>query len=154
MWYYNNEIYDNINIFPEKSFGFVYKITNISDISDRKGYFYIGKKQLWSERNIKLGKKELEIIAELKKPGKKPTKKKVIKESDWQKYYGSEPLLKEDVKELGVHSFKREILHIAKSKKELTYSEIKYQFQLQVLELENTYNSNIEGRYFKSDFFD
>ena len=147
MWYYNNRIVDNLDNFPEKVWGFVYKITCIDT-----GKFYIGKKQFWSERNIKLNKKELLEVAALKKPGKKPTKKFVVSESDWIKYYGSEPEIKKDVKEMGHSAFKREIIQLCYSKKELTYSEIKHQFQLEVLEREDTYNSNIEGRYFKTDF--
>jgi hypothetical protein len=147
MWIYKEKQMESLEDFPEGAFGFVYKITNKID-----GRFYIGRKNLRSELNIKLGKKELAVLSELKKPGKKPSKKKVIKESDWKTYYGSEPELKKDVKELGSDIFFREIIHIAMSKKELTYSEIKYQFKLEVLENKNTYNSNIEGRYFKSDF--
>lgn len=152
MWYYKDKILENIEDFPEGAFGFIYKITNISYISSKENYFYIGKKQLWSERNIKLGKKELALQAEQKKPGRAKTKKLVKKESDWKSYYGSEPEIKNDISLLGKDSFKREILHIAMTKKELTYMEIKYQFMLEVLEREDCYNSNIEGRYFKSDF--
>lgn len=152
MWYYKDNIIQNIQDFPENAFGFIYKITNISDISSRQNYFYIGKKQLWSERNVKLGKKELALQAELKKPGRAKTKKLVKKESDWKSYYGSEPEIKNDVSLLGKDSFKREILHIALTKKELTYMEIKFQFILEVLERTDCYNSNIEGRYFRSDF--
>lgn len=147
MWYYKDKVMNSIEDFPEGAWGFVYRITNIDT-----GRFYIGKKQLWSELNVKLGKKELAVLKEQKRPGKLPSKKKVIKESDWIKYYGSEPEIKADVKELSGAAFRREIIHIAFSKKELTYSEIKYQFMFEVLETENSYNSNIEGRYFKSDF--
>lgn len=146
-WYYENKEYSNIENFPKDSWGFVYKITNIID-----NRFYIGKKSLWSVRNIKLTKKELLEQALSKKPGRKATKKEVIKESDWKNYYGSEPTLKDDIKKLGKDNFKREIIYIALNKKALTYSEIKYQMIYEVLENENTYNSNIEGRYFKSDF--
>ena len=147
MWFYKNEIIDSLDKLPKGVWGFVYKITCIDN-----GKFYIGKKQFWSERNIKLNKKELIEAAALKKPGKKPTKKFVVLESDWLRYAGSEPEIKKDVKEMGLAAFKREILHLCYTKKELTYSEIKYQFQMEVLEREDTYNSNIEGRYFKSDF--
>lgn len=154
MWYYQDEIIDILDKFPKNTFGFVYKITNICETSPRFGYFYIGKKQLWSERNVKLSNKELAIIAEEKRPGKKPSKKKVIKESDWLKYYGSEPEIKKDIQEMGKDNFKREIICFAFSKKQLTYLEIKNQMIFEVLEKKNTYNSNIEGRYFKKDFAD
>jgi len=148
MWHYSGSIVDHIDQFPEGAIGFVYKITSL-DSPD--GKFYIGKKNIHSTRNIKLGKKELEAQAALKKPGKKLSKKKVVKESDWKTYYSSEPVLKEEVKSLGPSLFKREILEIAFSKKQLTYFEIKYQILHRVLESDNSYNNNISGHFFKKD---
>ena len=43
-------------------------------------------------------------------------KRRVKKESDWKLYYGSSDELKEDVKLLGTHMFRREILSLHKSK--------------------------------------
>lgn len=146
MWYYNNKVIDSIEQFPEGSFGFIYKISCIDT-----GKFYVGRKNLYSERNVKMNKKELAEEAALKKPGKKRSKKLVIKESDWLKYYGSEPELKQDIKKLGPAAFKREILHITFSKKATTYREIYYQMILGVLESTNCYNSNISGYYFRNE---
>ena len=76
----------------------------------------------------------------------------VTKESDWQTYYGSHKFIKEEVKKGNQSNFKREILQLASSKKELTYLENKYLFSNAVLETEDYLNDNIEGRYFKKDF--
>ena len=146
MWHYSGSVIDNIEQFPESAFGFIYKITCVDT-----GKWYIGRKNLYSERNKPLTKKELAEDALLKKPGKKKTKKLVIKESDWLKYYGSEELIKAEVKEKGKAVFHREILHITFSKKATTYQEIRYQILHGALESDNSYNSNISGYYFRSD---
>jgi len=49
--------------------------------------------------------------------------------------------------------FTREILHLAKNKKLLTYYECKYLFEYGVLEHPLEYfNDNIQGRFFSKDF--
>ena len=96
-WTYKEKEIKEIEDLPENTFGFIYEITHLPT-----GKKYIGKKQLLSERNVKLGKKETEILKEErkleKKKGKTPSKKKVIKESDWKTYYGSHQEIKEMVK--------------------------------------------------------
>jgi hypothetical protein len=72
--------YDTVDKFPPNCVGFVYKITNI-----KTGKFYIGRKSLFSNTKKKLTQKEL---AELSGPGRKPTSKRVIKESNWADYWG------------------------------------------------------------------
>lgn len=146
MWHYSGSIVDHIDKFPPNAFGFIYKLTNIDT-----GKWYIGRKNLYSERNVKLNQKELAAEAALKKPGKKKSKKLVVKESDWLKYYGSEEQIKQEVKEKGHAAFKREILHVTFSRKATTYQEIRYQILHGALESDNSYNSNISGYYFRSD---
>ena len=80
MWLYKEQVITDISQFPENTYGFIYKIKRIED-----GKYYVGRKNLISERNKPLTKKEL---AEHTGKGKKPTKKKVLSESDWQTYYG------------------------------------------------------------------
>ena len=84
-WQYNGLAFTGEDI--RDYFGFVYLITNIQN-----GRKYIGRKYFWSFR---------------KPPGKK---RRVKKESDWRKYYGSCPELKEDVEKFGKESGKFEIL--------------------------------------------
>jgi hypothetical protein len=131
---------------PEGYIGFVYKITRI-DSKGNPEKIYIGKKNFFSTRNIPITKKEL---AEIKGPGRNRKKKKVVKESDWQKYYGSDKNLIEDVKKLGGSFFKREIIMLCKSKKGLSYYEVKYQIIEEVLE-KDTYNGTILGKFFRKD---
>lgn len=144
MWLYENKIINKIEDFPEDTFGYIYRITNLET-----GLYYIGKKQLQSKINKKLGKKE---IAELPtQRGRKVTKKLVISESNWKDYWGSCKPLLEDLKNLGEEKFKREILMICKSKKLLTYWEASFQMKEDVL-LKNTYNDTILSHYYRKDF--
>jgi len=116
-------------------FGFVYLITNKSNKRQ-----YIGRKYFWSFR---------------KPPGKK---RKVKQESDWKKYYGSCPELKDDIKKYGKENFSREILSLHKTKGTCNYEETKQLFLNNVLSesLDNGcpayYNSNILGRYMRKDY--
>lgn len=143
MWLYNNKVIEKIEDFPEGTFGFIYKITRNED-----GKFYVGRKNLYSERTKLLTKKEL---SEQTGKGKKPTKKKVVAESDWQAYFGSEDTLKADVKEKGKEAFKREIIHLCSHKKQMTYQELRYQILEGCLESENCFNGNILGKFWKKD---
>ena len=117
-------------------FGFVYCITNTNN-----GRKYIGRKYFYAFRTPK---------------GKK---RKVKQESDWKKYIGSCPELKEDVKLYGKLQFKREILSLHKTKGQCNYEETRQLFYYNVLTEANEhgipkfYNSNILGRYMRKDYF-
>ena len=148
-WIYNNENINDISQLPENTYGFVYRITHKPTNKS-----YIGKKVLYYERNKKLGKKELEILKEERKgvPGRLPTKKKVITESNWKVYWGSNKELIELSKNEPYENFEREILQVCNSKKLLTYYETKYLFMLQVLEFpDNYFNDNILGKFYTKD---
>jgi|TARA_B100001063_G_scaffold247109_1_gene290264 hypothetical protein len=116
-------------------FGFVYLITNKSNQRQ-----YIGRKYFWSFRTP---------------PGKK---RKVKQESDWKKYYGSCPELKEDLKLYGKEIFSREILSLHITKGTCNFEETKQLFLNNVLSeaLDDGtpayYNSNILGRYMRKDY--
>lgn len=109
--------------------GFVYCITNVVD--NRK---YIGKKLLKFKRTKMI----------------KGKKKKILTDSDWKKYWGSNKHLIADVQELGEDNFIREILVLCKSKGECNYFESKYQFDLKVLESDDYYNEWIVSKIHKS----
>jgi len=145
FWYENMGIkeFKTLEDFPTNSFGFIYKITNIST-----GRFYIGKKNLYHNIKKKLTKAEL---AEQTGPGRKATTKVIQKESDWVSYWGSNKELKKDLADLGESSFQKEILKVCFNKKELTYWELAFQCQYDVL-LNDSYNDNILGKFFKKDF--
>lgn len=144
MWEYRGKIINKLEDFPEGIFGFIYIIKNL-----KTGKFYIGKKQIMSKTKKKLGKKELAALPIQR--GKKPSKKLVIKESDWINYWGSNKLLLEDIKILGQHNFKKEILIICPNKKLLTYWEVSMQCKNDVL-TSNSYNDNLLGKFYRKDF--
>jgi hypothetical protein len=133
-WIYNGNPFSSANI--GEYFGFVYLITNNSN-----GRRYIGRKYFFSFRTPK---------------GKK---RKVKSESDWKKYYGSCPELKEDVEKYGRESFSRTILSLHKTKGKTNFEETKQLFTNNVLteSLDDGtpafYNSNILSRYFRKDYY-
>lgn len=131
MWKYNNKEITEEDI-PKKSVGFIYIIINKTN-----GKKYIGKKLL-----TKAAYKTVNKI-----------KKKIRKESDWKDYYSSSPLLISEVERIGKDNFERVILHFCISKTELNYLEEKLQYQFEVLENDNWYNSNIRARIFKDRIY-
>ena len=133
-WFYNDKPFTSTDI--GDYFGFVYLITNKSN-----GRRYIGRKYLWQFRTPK---------------GKK---RKVKSESDWKKYYGSCPELKEDIGKFGRENFSRTILSLHKTKGKTNFEETRQLFNNNVLTeaLDSGtpayYNSNILNRYFRKDYY-
>lgn len=139
-WKYKSFDLDDYHELPDEPFGFIYKVT----LSNGKSY--IGKKNFFTERKVKLGKKELALITD-----KRLKKYKVVKkESDWKTYIGSNKELKEDVVK-GVSIVSREILFLANNTKQLTYLETRELFKEGVLEKDDFYNDNILGKFFRKD---
>ena len=134
-WIYMERAFNSIDVCD--NFGFVYRITNLTNQRQ-----YIGRKYFWSHR---------------KPPGKK---RRVKKESDWKKYYGSCPELKEDIDKLGRQNFSRTILSLHKTPGKTNFEETRQLFIHGVLtESLDTggpayYNSNILSRYFRKDYYD
>jgi hypothetical protein len=134
-WYYNEEPFETKDI--KDYFGFVYLIEN--KLNERK---YIGRKYFWQFRTPK---------------GKS---RKVKSESDWKKYYGSCPELKEDIIKFGRENFSRIILSLHKTKGKTNYEETRQLFTNNVLteSLDNGepafYNSNILSRYYRKDYYE
>lgn len=138
--------YENPWIFEGRTFlsedinnlyGFVYLITNL-----QSGKKYIGRKYFWKFRTPK---------------GKK---RKVKSESDWKKYYGSCPELKEDIEKFGRNNFSRTILSLHETPGKTNFEETRQLFVNGVLtESLDTggpayYNSNILSRYFRKDYYE
>lgn len=117
-WIYKDKEFTEQDI--GDNYGFVYVITHLTT-----GKKYIGKKFFYSSKTkvVKGKKKRFKIF------------------SDWQKYYGSNAELQNDVQQHGAQSFKREIIHLCKSKGECGYLEAKEQFDRCVLESEDYYNA-------------
>jgi hypothetical protein len=123
MWLYNGEC---VTEFDKQYIGFVYIITNL--LTNKQ---YIGKKLFLFKKVVVKNKK----------------KKRVLVESDWEKYYGSSLHLSEDVVKYGNENFRREILKFCKTKSECSYYEAKYQFEYDVLlKPEDFYNDWISCR--------
>ena len=133
-WIYQGTTFTSEHI--DNFFGFVYCITN--NQSNRQ---YIGRKYFWKFRTPK---------------GKK---RKVKSESDWKKYYGSCPELKEEIQQLGRQNFSRTILSLHNTAGKTNYEETRQLFSNNVLTeaLDDGtpayYNSNILSRYFKKNYF-
>ena len=115
------------------NYGFVYQITNLTN-----GKKYIGKKFFYSAKTKQV----------------KGKKKKIKVPSDWQTYYGSSDILKQDVLQLGHENFTREIIHLCQSKGVCGYLEAKEQFVRGVMETEDYYNTWIMVRVRKSHIKD
>lgn len=150
-WRYKDQLITGISDMPEGTYGFIYRVVHIP--TKKK---YIGKKVLYFERNVKLGKKETEALREERKAagigGRVPAKKKVVKESDWKTYYGSQTEIKALVKESNPADWTREILEFVPTKKLLTYYEIKHIFINDALEDPDFLNDNILGKFYQKDF--
>ena len=153
-WSYQGRVITSIEDMPEGTYGFIYEV--IYKPTDTR---YIGKKVLFFERNKRLGKKALEALKEERAEkglrGRVPLKQKVVTESDWISYFGSQKeilaLSKED--NTGKNWEKR-ILQFVSSKKLLTYYETKYLFKNGILEdkYSTHINDNILGKFFRKDF--
>jgi len=145
-WYYKGEEMTSVEDFPPLTFGFVYRVTH-----EPSGKIYIGKKVLQFTRKTKLTKRDLALYEGEK--GRKPSFKKVVKESDWKTYYGSHKEILALIKDGKEDDFKREILTCVPSKKLLTYEETKALFIYEVLIKPDEYfNDNILGKFFRKDF--
>lgn len=123
MWLYEGNEFTSDMI--GDNFGFVYQITDLDN--DKK---YIGKKWFWSTTK--------------RPPLKGKTRKRtVVKESDWQDYYGSSDEVKQLVESHGRDRFKREILRLCETKGQCSYYEAKLQFDFDVLFRDDYYNEFI-----------
>jgi len=124
-WTYNGKPYVTA---PDDYQGFVYCITNTAN-----GRKYIGKKNFW--RTVK------------RQPLKGKTNRRHSRtETDWHRYYGSNKELQLAVEKLNPDTIIREILVLCANKNQMTYFEMKLQFEHNVLVDDTYYNQYIGGR--------
>ena len=150
-WTYQGRMITDISDMPKGTYGFIYETKHI-----RTGIKYIGKKVLFFERNKRLGKRALEELRLERKAkgmgGRTPAKQKIITESDWTTYHGSQKEILKLVKEGVPQDFTRTILEFVPTKKLLTYYECKYLFINNVLETQDYINDNVLGKFYRKDF--
>lgn len=122
-WYYQNEVFEPDEDFLKGLVGFVYCMTNLDE--NKK---YIGKKLFWSSKILPITKT-------------RKRRKRIKIESDWRNYYGSSQAVIVLV-ERNVH-FRRDIIHLCRTKGECSYYEAKEQFAQDVLLRDDYYNDFI-----------
>ena len=126
-WTYNNKPFDSDII--KDYVGFVYEVYDTQ--TEMK---YIGKKKFWSR------------VTRPPLKGKK-NKRRSLKESDWQSYYGSSEEVKQLVENTGEWRFKRKIIRLCKTAGEMSYYEMKEQIDNDVLlKPEEYYNAFVGGK--------
>ena len=108
MWLYNNK---ELKVIPEETLGFVYRIDFWDDS------YYIGRKNFYSERRVKVvGKKN---------------RRKVIKESNWKTYNTSSVIVKKRIADGETHT--KTIIHMCANKACIMYWEVYEQMVNHVL---------------------
>lgn len=127
MWLYNEKEFTEDQI--GDAFGYVYLITNLKD-----NRYYVGKKFF-----TKSGRKQV-----------KGKTKKIRVNSDWMTYWGSSKTVQEDVHNLGVEHFKREILYLCKTRSECSYYETLEIFTRGALIKQEYYNDWVSCRIRKA----
>ena len=110
---------------------------------------YVGFVYIVTERgtNMKyIGKKLFHRTKTLPVTKTRKRKKKTLVESDWRTYCGSSEKVKEILSVRGLDGFRREILHLCRTKGECSYLEAKEQFDRNVLLRDDYYNGIINCR--------
>jgi hypothetical protein len=122
-WTYKGEEFTSEDV--GEYYGFIYRITNLSN-----GHDYLGRKYFKSKRKLKPLK------------GKKNKRHRIV-ETDWKDYYGSSKRLLEDIEELGKENFTREIIELCTTRGNTNYAELVWQVNEEVLLREDSYNGII-----------
>jgi hypothetical protein len=143
MWLYQNKSFTQI---PEGFIGFVYKISCTSQSNQHYGWTYWGMKSFYSTTTKKLGKRAVAAL-----PDKRMSKKvKTTNESNWKIYNSSSKELQALIKKNPTH-FKKEIIELCKSKKQMSFKELELLIKNDVLYDDKNWNKNVLNRYFMKD---
>lgn len=116
-WQMTNKQSDLIETKLKKLCGFTYLITNLLN-----GKKYIGKKHFWSKS---------------KKNGKV--------ESNWKLYTSSSKYVNDDIQQLGIQSFKFQMIEIYTNKRELSKAENDLILASNAVTSDDYYNKNWRG---------
>jgi len=128
QWLYNGEVFTGTEEILRKYAAFVYIIRNLTESKS-----YYGKKRIW--------------FVQHKRKIRRRNRIKLVKESDWRTYWGSNDKLKSDIEKYGEQNFSREILRFCSRLSEANYWELKYQVDNDVLFYpDRFYNSYIGSR--------
>lgn len=128
QWIYNNNIIDTP---PEGYQGFVYIITL------KNGKKYIGKKNFYFKKYKQV----------------KGKKKAYQAESDWKEYTGSSESVNEMISVDGVDTIKKEIIHLCKTKSDMSYWETYEIFSTHSLLKDDYLNNWVSARINKRNVF-
>ena len=124
-WYLHNTAQEFTEDMIGGAFGMVYLITHTPT-----GKKYVGKKFFTKAKTRQVkGKKKRSRVA-----------------SDWLTYWGSNKELQEEVKKNGEEQYTREILHLCKSRSELSYWETFEIFSRHALLSEAYWNQWVSAR--------
>jgi len=125
---------------PKNAIGFVYVI-RFDD-----GSKYIGKKNFYTKRKRKFGKKEAALVTDKRKK----LYEVVVKESNWREYTSSNTEVNRLIKE--GNGYEKRIIEYAYTPKQLTYREARWLFHADVLRLNGDWlNDNIQAKFFKKE---
>ena len=109
IWIYKDKPFKIKDL--DQYWGFVYKIINL-----KTQEFYIGSKSFFSRTNGKISKRRSNELYSGK--GRKPTREKKIRESDWKTYKSSSKKVQAMIIENPSH-FKYEVLELFSTKAEM-----------------------------------
>ena len=127
-WIYDGKPFEGDSEFLKDFTSFVYVIRD-----NETGKQYFGKKRLLFVRH--------------KRSVRRKNRIKVIQESDWRNYWGSNDQLKLEIERRGTQCFTREILRFCRRLSESSYYELKFQMINDVLlHPDKFYNSYVGGR--------
>lgn len=142
-WCYMGVPISDYNKPPEWAIGMIYLITYYPPRGEKKQY--VGKKSLLSTTRKKIGVRKKALT------GTKKTYETTVKDSGWQSYNSSNKILAKLLETTTEpHSWTKDILHWAYSKKNLSYLETKEQLSRGLLE-KDSWVDNVAGKWYRHD---